>query len=218
MTDRTCTIAGCDRPHRARGWCGTHYKRWTTTGDPGGGEVRAVTRRLSEVCAVDGCDRARVQREWCKAHYARWHKHGDVGSADVLDRSEPRICSIDGCTNPHDSNGYCSPHAHRARRYAHPEGRPTKPPAGDRARWRKDEVGYMGAHNRTRRLKGNAKCQSCTHCGNPAHDWAYDHEDPNELHDDIGGYVVPYSVDPDHYIALCKSCHTTFDKQAQCCS
>lgn len=35
---------------------------------------------------------------------------------------------------------------------------------------------------------------------------------------DVGGYVVPYSVDPDHYIALCKSCHTTFDKQAQCCS
>jgi hypothetical protein len=30
----TCSIDGCDRPHVARGWCDTHYRRWLNHGDP----------------------------------------------------------------------------------------------------------------------------------------------------------------------------------------
>lgn len=32
MTKRTCTFGGCDAPHKARGWCDTHYFQWRTTG------------------------------------------------------------------------------------------------------------------------------------------------------------------------------------------
>lgn len=31
---RTCSVDGCERPHDARGLCGTHYKRWSQYGDP----------------------------------------------------------------------------------------------------------------------------------------------------------------------------------------
>lgn len=99
------------------------------------------------------------------------------------------------------------------RRYGDPVAGAVIPPAGDRSRWRKDEVGYMGAHNRTRRLRGNAKARRCIHCDSPARDWAYDHADPDELREEINGYDVTYSVDPDHYVPLCKPCHVTFDKQ-----
>lgn len=34
MAKSTCTVAGCERQHLARGWCGTHYRRWRLYGDP----------------------------------------------------------------------------------------------------------------------------------------------------------------------------------------
>lgn len=32
MDKITCAFPDCDRPHRARGWCNTHYAQWLTTG------------------------------------------------------------------------------------------------------------------------------------------------------------------------------------------
>lgn len=29
---RVCSIAGCDSPHDARGWCNRHYTRWLRRG------------------------------------------------------------------------------------------------------------------------------------------------------------------------------------------
>lgn len=30
----TCSVDGCERTARARGWCGMHWQRWRRTGDP----------------------------------------------------------------------------------------------------------------------------------------------------------------------------------------
>ena len=62
-----CSIAGCDRPHEARGWCNTHYQRWYHFGDP---LHELVTRRtLHEQFA-----RAVVVRAGC------WGWRGSVGN------------------------------------------------------------------------------------------------------------------------------------------
>lgn len=34
MSDRTCSIAECEKPRRARGWCQAHYALWKKNGDP----------------------------------------------------------------------------------------------------------------------------------------------------------------------------------------
>lgn len=34
MAKGTCSILGCGRPLKARGWCNLHYKRWWKNGDP----------------------------------------------------------------------------------------------------------------------------------------------------------------------------------------
>jgi hypothetical protein len=44
VADRTCSIDGCDREWRARGWCMQHYNRWRRTGDPDGSIPRGRRR------------------------------------------------------------------------------------------------------------------------------------------------------------------------------
>ena len=34
LTERTCSIDGCVKPGRKRGWCVMHYERWKRNGDP----------------------------------------------------------------------------------------------------------------------------------------------------------------------------------------
>ena len=34
MPERTCSIRGCDKPPKSRGWCYKHYERWRKYGDP----------------------------------------------------------------------------------------------------------------------------------------------------------------------------------------
>lgn len=37
MSDRTCSIEGCAKPHYGRGWCSMHYRRVRDKGDPHAG-------------------------------------------------------------------------------------------------------------------------------------------------------------------------------------
>lgn len=212
MTKRVCSVDGCDRKHLARGFCHPHLARWRRSGDPGAANILTKVRRQGTVCAVDSCDRSRTHRDWCQTHYARHIKHGDPGSAEIL-HQVPRACAVDGCPNRHDNNGYCVAHAHRLRKYGSPTHIPIRKQGGDPTAWRSRTVGYMGAHNRTRRLRGNARTHACTHCGADAHDWAYDHKDPQERRELVNGYELPFSQDPAHYIPLCKPCHVVMDKR-----
>jgi hypothetical protein len=77
---------------------------------------------------------------------------------------------------------------------------------------------YAACHSRVYRAKGSARKYLCVSCGEPARDWAYDHDDPNELTGvDLNGrdvaYEVRYSADPEHYIPLCIPCHRVFDRK-----
>ncbi len=94
---------------------------------------------------------------------------------------------------------------------------------GDRrrgsARWQ-EVISYLGAHQRTRNERGLASDQVCEHCGGPAEDWALDHASPTEQFrvQEPGRWPEQYdgrtySLDPDDYIALCRSCHYKFDKE-----
>jgi hypothetical protein len=77
---------------------------------------------------------------------------------------------------------------------------------------------YRAAHQRVQRLRGRAAEWPCSSgCGNQAHHWAYDHKDPDEITGwSVGrrAALVTYSVDPDHYVALCRSCHGRLDADA----
>ena len=73
---------------------------------------------------------------------------------------------------------------------------------------------YRAVHRRVHRERGPAAEQACAHCAGQAHHWAYDHTDPRPL---VGttprGIVAEYSADVTRYIALCRRCHSIFDRR-----
>lgn len=78
MPDRTCSVDGCDRPAKTRGWCATHYRRWQRTGNPGAAELmRQAKLAPGATCSVDGCDRPEQGKTFCRLHYQRFAKTGD---------------------------------------------------------------------------------------------------------------------------------------------
>lgn len=78
--------------------------------------------------------------------------------------------------------------------------------------WVGDAAAYRTVHSRLDRERGQAKTHACTVCAEPADQWAYDHQDPDEragiVHD---GFEVPYSVNLRHYVPLCHACHRRLD-------
>lgn len=78
---------------------------------------------------------------------------------------------------------------------------------------RQETPTYTAAHKRLRRDQGLASRHVCP-CGAQAAEWAYDHADPDELTGPVyaGSKVwAAYSLDPDHYVAMCVLCHRRMD-------
>lgn len=80
MKQRTCQIAACERPHRAMGYCGTHYASHRWVGETCSAEGCGLHPRSAGLCArhyeqrrnpcsVDGCEKPRRARTLCIAHY-----------------------------------------------------------------------------------------------------------------------------------------------------
>ncbi len=65
---------------------------------------------------------------------------------------------------------------------------------------------YSALHKRLRGRYGPAKHHACVWCGRTADQWAYQHTDPDEIHD---GHL--WSADESHYQAMCRKHHQQLD-------
>jgi len=161
-------------------------------------------------CGVEGCNRAPRSSgaELCNTHYFRLRRTGDVGPAEIWDKAKTP-CEIPGCERVRcRKEGYCETHYRRIKKHGSPEYvAPTRVGEANGS-WSGDAVGYAGAHTRVRSIRGAVTTYTCDHCGGQAKHWAYDHLDPREKLDSRG---IPYSTDPDHYLAMCVPCHKRFD-------
>lgn len=110
MVEHTCTVDGCDRNARARGWCAKHYRRWKTRGDAAAPPVSTTDRFWSKVDTSGDC------WEWTaslgptgygqfnaggnkivKSHrYAYELEHGPIPDGLVIDH----MCHNIICVNP----------------------------------------------------------------------------------------------------------------------
>jgi hypothetical protein len=139
MSDRTCSVEGCEAVHHAAGFCNVHYARWRKHGDPT--KVRAGSGRR---CELDGCDKPHLARGLCNAHYTQMMRQGTAAvvrgvdlsckhCGGVVDRpvkshgrppavctsclaskdQRAQRCSVPGCDLPRKSKGYCDRHYSR---------------------------------------------------------------------------------------------------------
>ena len=110
----TCQVAGCDRPHKARNLCQTHYAQWMR-----GSEFSAIRSRQRQKlpeCTEDGCGEPVKAKGLCKMHYQRRLRHGHT---KYTDRKKPaRICVIDGCDSHLYAKGLCHAHYAKQRKWA----------------------------------------------------------------------------------------------------
>ena len=117
-----CIVEGCDRQRgKRRGYCGTHYNRWTTGKDLATPiESRQPTAGF---CSIEGCQRRKERRGYCDAHYARVKSGRDVNAPirEFIDKKSP--CCVDGCELPRRVSKWCSAHYQRIRK-----GRDLTPP------------------------------------------------------------------------------------------
>jgi Recombination endonuclease VII len=113
VTERMCSIDGCSKQARARGWCAAHWKRWRTYGDP----LMTKYGQPKPPCSIEGCSSPAYGKGWCSLHWQRWRRHGDPLT---LTRMPPHrrvsgTCAVAGCGKPSRALGWCSMHYRRWR-------------------------------------------------------------------------------------------------------
>lgn len=106
MNDKICSMDGCEKPVKGRGWCSMHYGRWDRHGSP---YIALTTHQ--EGCSVKGCEGKHHSKGYCSPHYLRWRRHG---------RAEIRTCAISGCADKHQARGWCVKHYNRWKRTGSP--------------------------------------------------------------------------------------------------
>lgn len=200
-----CTIEGCTRPLRARGWCATHWARWHKHGT-------TELRQFSPLCSVEGCSKASrsLRAEMCETHYYRLRRNGTLALTKPQ-RPRREECTVDGCAILDDGpHGLCGKHLARLQRNGDPlvlrGPNPSRGP--DNPNWTGDDATSKAVHQRIHKARGKAKCWQCTDCAKPAEHWSYDHTDPDEKFDTEKG---PYSIDINRYFPRCVRCHKRFD-------
>jgi len=152
------------------------------------------------MCRAEGCHRRSRVRGACRIHYAG------------------RPCVVTDCLNTVEAHGYCNKHYRRFQAHGDPTvvSKAIQGHGDENTAWRGDNIRYRAAHVRVRVTRGRAADHQCMHCDDQAAHWAYDHADPAEkLHSyRVGSRALPFSLDPMHYLPLCRPCHKKFDAQS----
>ena len=108
-------MAGCDRPHKARGYCQTHYMQFKRGITPVG-PIRTRVREKPVECVEDGCSEPVKSKGLCKMHYQRFLRHGHTM---YRNRKKPtKQCLIDGCDNVLYAKDLCHAHYIKQRKWS----------------------------------------------------------------------------------------------------
>lgn len=63
-SEKVCSVKGCKRPYRAKGYCAVHYQKWRR------GELDAKPRYRT--CSEENCRKPTFKNGMCEQHYGAW--------------------------------------------------------------------------------------------------------------------------------------------------
>ncbi len=66
---KACTIQGCYKKYKAKGFCGMHYRRFRLHGHANDAPIR--------LCSIEGCGNKHRGLGFCEKHYTRYLKYND---------------------------------------------------------------------------------------------------------------------------------------------
>lgn len=112
MSQRICSVDGCERPHDSKGLCGTHANRLrrglplvrvcATCRDPIRGTARPSSPYCSDEClpqcSEDGCGRRSVTKGLCAACYGDRRAYAKTGKSRGYRWAEEKKCIVCGST------------------------------------------------------------------------------------------------------------------------
>lgn len=107
----TCQVEGCDRKHKARGYCAVHYQHWKRGVPVRAGAIKTRDSHPPERCTETECQDPVKAKGLCKMHYARLLRHGHTRYRDR--KTVPVACSEVGCESHAYSKGLCHQHWQR---------------------------------------------------------------------------------------------------------
>lgn len=82
MSIIACSVEGCERKFKGRGFCATHLSRFKIHGDPLKG---AQVPRNTDPCRADGCEvGGNRTKGFCRKHYERMKSNGSWRDEDQL--------------------------------------------------------------------------------------------------------------------------------------
>lgn len=111
----SCTMADCGRPHKARGYCQTHYMQFKRGINPVG-PIKARVSIKPDACSEEGCAEPVKAKGLCKTHYQRLLRHGYMAYRDR--KSPNKECRISACDNHAYAKGLCHAHYLKQRKWA----------------------------------------------------------------------------------------------------
>lgn len=73
QSKKQCSIEGCCKPAKGRGWCAMHWGRWRTHGDP----CYVKPKTAAPECTLPDCHEKRHAHGLCSGHLYRKQRYGD---------------------------------------------------------------------------------------------------------------------------------------------
>jgi hypothetical protein len=110
-----CTVQGCGRKHKARGYCQTHYMQ-QMRGAPITPTIASRDRNAPPICSEQDCGQPTTSKGLCATHYARLLRHGHTRPTKRTKDYKP--CALNGCANHCYALGLCHRHYTRQRKLA----------------------------------------------------------------------------------------------------